>query len=343
MDSRERVIRTLQFNYPDRVPRDLWALPGTYLSRKNELDEIYKLFPIDFTTPVFSYGKGYRSKGIPNIKGNYVDEWGCQWSVLSDGVIGEVKNPPITELEQINKLKPPYEILDNADLSKVNESCSKTDKFVLICTTVRPFERIQFLIGTERLFTELAYGTKEIFTLINIVHEFFLKEIELWCKTDVDGIQFMDDWGSQNNLLIPLNMWREIFKPLYKDYCDIIKKYKKFVFFHSDGNISLIFPDLIELGINAVNSQLFCMDIEELGMKYKEKITFWGEIDRQYILPFGTKEEIKNAVKRIKNALYSEKGGIIAQCEMGIDVPKENIITVFETWEEIDELYNRNR
>jgi len=335
MNSRERVKRTLEFKKVDRVPRDLWSLPGITMFRKNDLDEILKKFPVDFISPNFNYGKAKLAKGTPNIKGTYFDEWGSEWFVAEDGIIGEVKNPRIKDISEINKLKAPYEILENADFSKVNESCANTDKFVLAPTTVRPFERMQFLRGTENLFIDLGYAEKEIYLLRDILHEFFMKEIEMWCKTDVDGICFMDDWGSQKNLLISPEMWRNFFKPLYTDYCKTIHKSGKYVFFHSDGNISSIYPDLIEIGINAINSQLFCMDIEDLGSKYRGKITFWGEIDRQYILPFATVVEVKQAVRRVRQALDNDSGGVIAQCEFGLNVPKENILAVFEEWEKV--------
>jgi hypothetical protein len=64
-------------------------------------------------------------------------------------------------------------------------------------------------------------------------------------------------------------------------------------------------------------------------------ITFWGEIDRQQILPFGTREQVAEAVRRVKEALWTPKGGIIAQCEFGLKDPVENIEAVFETWESI--------
>ena len=208
-----------------------------------------------------------------------------------------------------------------------------TDKFVLTCTEARPFERMQFLRGTENLFMDLAYGDKEVYKLRDMLHEFYVREIEMWLNTGVDGIQFMDDWGSQNALLISPTMWREFFKPLYRDYCDLIHSKGKYVFMHSDGNIESIYPDLIEIGVDALNSQLFCMDIEKLGERYAGKIAFWGEIDRQWVLPFGTPDEVRKAVKRVARALLKDKRtGVIAQCEWGVKDPKENIMAVFEEW-----------
>ena len=104
-----------------------------------------------------------------------------------------------------------------------------------------------------------------------MVHEFNMRNLELLCESDIDGISVSDDWGSQQNLLISPKLWREMFKPLYADYCRVTKAVGKYFFMHSDGNISSIYPDLIEIGVDALNSQLFCMDIEELARLYKGK------------------------------------------------------------------------
>jgi hypothetical protein len=181
---------------------------------------------------------------------------------------------------------------------------------------------------------DLAYGTAEVRKLIEMVHDFYLQDIQSWCKSDVDGIFFMDDWGTMRKLLILPQTWRDLFKPLYKDYCDAIHAAGKFAMFHTDGNIEEIYPDLIEIGIDVINSQLFCMNIEEIAKKYKGKITFWGEMDRQDTLPFGTAEQAKEDVRRVRRALDDGTGGVIAQCEWGKENPEENIHAVFEAWME---------
>ena len=143
-----------------------------------------------------------------------------------------------------------------------------------------------------------------------------MKELEMVTRTDVDGFSFMDDWGTQISLLINPEIWREWFKPMYKDYCDLAHSRGKYVFFHSDGFIEQIYPDLIEIGVDAINSQLFCMDIEKLVDLYGDKICFWGEIDRQYILPFGTTEDVKKAVDRVADAIIrknKKRTGAFAQ------------------------------
>ena len=332
MNSRERVIRTLEFEIPDRAPRDLWALPGIRMFREDELNGMLERFPPDLANPKVRYGRGERERGTLGELGSYVDAWGCVWHVAEPGVVGEVKKPPLADWAALAQFEPPYEILEDADLSQVNRSCAETDRFVLAGTTVRPFERMQFLRGSEALYLDLGYGPAELSTLRDIVHEFSIRELEMWVTTDVDGISFMDDWGTQHHLLISPEQWRSFFKPLYKDYCDLIHSAGKFVFFHSDGHIAAIYPDLIEIGVDAVNSQLFCMDIEVLGRRFKGQITFWGELDRQHILPFGTPEEIRAAVRRVRAALDNGRGGVFAQCEWGNDVSAENVAAVFEAW-----------
>ena len=334
LTSRERVKRALRFQHPDRVPRQLWHLPGVAMFRADELASMLVNYPSDFGAPDAHYGEAQRALGTPSVVGVYVDEWGCPWTVGEPGVVGEVKEPPLGDWAALDRLMPPHEILKNADLSRVNESCAQSELFILAGTTVRPFERMQFLRGTENLFMDLAYGVAEVWRLRDLVHEFFLQEIEMWVETDVDAISFMDDWGSQQSLLISPKMWREIFKPLYADYSRLIHRAGKHVFMHSDGHISAIYPDLIEIGIEAINSQLFCMDFEELGQKYRGQITFWGEIDRQHLLPFGTPDEVKGAVQRVRRVLDDGTGGVIAQCEWGLDTPAENVAAVFDAWME---------
>ena len=336
MTSRERVRRALRFEGPDRVPRCLWKLPGVDRVRRGDLERILSRYPEDIVHPIRPYGRGVLQRGERyRIGETATDEWGCDWQVAEDGVAGEVKEPPIRELRQIRNLEAPYEILEGADRAPIDALCGSSEQFVVAWTTVRPFERMQFLVGTETLLIELAGGSREMNLLQEGVHRFFLAEIDWWCATGVDGIMFMDDWGSQQSLLVSPELWRSRFKPLYREYCERIHAAGKHVFFHSDGNIEQIYGDLIEIGVDAVNSQLFCMDIERLGSRHRGRITFWGEIDRQRILPFGTPEEVRRAVRRVIDALWAPEGGVIAQCELGLKDPVRNIEEVYETWREV--------
>lgn len=331
MTGRERVQAALTFSKPDRPPRDLWALPYVSLFRKAELDAVLEAYPMDIQASQRSPGQADTSLVTAQV-GSYVDEWGSVWYLAEPGVVGEVKGPALADWAALTSFQPPWELIRNRDLAHINRLADESDRFVLSDVTARPFERLQFLRGTQNLFIDIAYGTAEVRTLLEMVHEFYLEDVKGWCQTNVDGIVFMDDWGTSQTLLINPSTWREMFKPLYRDYCDLMHAAGKFAFFHTDGNTSAIYGDLIEVGIDAINSQLFVMDIEALAREYKGKVTFWGEIDRQHALPFGSPGEVREAVLRVRRALDDGRGGVIGQCEWGKDNPRRNVEAVFEAW-----------
>jgi uroporphyrinogen-III decarboxylase len=197
--------------------------------------------------------------------------------------------------------------------------------------TPRPFEQLQFIRGSERLYLDLASPPQNMLKFMQKLHAFYCELVEKWAKTDVDCIGFMDDWGAQNALLINPDLWRELFKPMYRDYIEIAHRHGKKAFMHSDGHILAIIPDLIELGLDAINAQLFCMGVETLA-PYRGKITFWGEIDRQHLLPYGTAKEIEAAVRLVYDTLWDD-GGAIAMCEFGPGAKPENVRKVYESWQ----------
>ena len=337
MTSRERVINVLCHKEIDRFPRHLWALPNVIMFKQDLLNDFNLKFESDIVGMDFSFGKDKYSKGTPCLIGNYTDEFGCVWNVGQNGIIGEVKNPMFKDWAELDNYHMPWELINDMNLSNANESCKKSDKFVLVGTHIRPFERMQFMRGTEDLLMDIASGEPQVEKLGKMLHEFNMIELEKLVNTDLDGISFMDDWGSQLSLLINPVTWRAIFKPMYKDYCDLAHSKEKYIFFHSDGNIESIYPDLIDIGIDAVNSQLFCMNIERLVNNYGDKIAFWGEVDRQIILPFGTTDDVRMAVDKVANAVITKNGkrtGAIAQCEWNAYNPYENVLAVFDRWNE---------
>jgi uroporphyrinogen decarboxylase len=334
MTGRERVKAALAHSRPDRIPRDLWALPYIALFRQSELERVLKAYPSDIGRPELSPGANDLELQRLAKPGAYTDEWGSVWNIAEAGIVGEVKQPALSDWSRLPGFRPPWDLVRKRDMAAVNRACEKSDNYIISSVCARPFERLQFVRGTEALFLDLAYDTPEIRKLIAIIHEFYLADVTSWAKTAVDGVFLMDDWGTNLALLIDPAMWRSIFKPMYKDYCDVIHAAGKDVFFHSDGHIEAIFGDLIEVGMDAINSQLFCMNIEELGRKYKGRVTFWGEIDRQHVLPFGKPEDVRQAVQRVRRALDDGQGGLIAQCEWGKDNSRTNVEAVFAAWNE---------
>lgn len=335
--SRELVYKTLAFeNIGGRVPRQMWLLPWATKRYREVIDAIHRDYPDDIVevpAEFKQYARPLKTQGDWFSVGEYTDEWGCRFTNIHDGIVGEVKRPIVPAEDEhwddVSRIHIPEELL-TLDKQKVNEFCASTDQFVLQSDLARPFERMQLIRGTENLFVDLALMPPKMFSFMERMHDFYCRLLTVWAQTDVDGLYFMDDWGTQKSLLINPKLWVELFKPMYRDYSDIAKKYGKKIFFHSDGFTLDIIPHLIDIGIDAVNLQIFCIGLDKLR-QFKGKITFWGEIDRQGILPNGTKQEVQEAVRRVKETLW-DNGGVIAQCEFGPGANPENVYTVFETW-----------
>ncbi len=335
MDSRRLMLDTLEMANHNRAPRELWLLPWASRRYPGELDEIKRTFPTDMIgVPGYLREKPV-GRGDAYSPGIHIDDWGCEFVNIQEGVIGEVKNPQIKaeDWSDAELVHVPRELL-SVDIERANDYArAHADKFRCGGCCPRPFEQLQFLRGTANLYMDLMDPPPQMLKFIEKMHAFYCELLEVWAKTDVDALNMMDDWGSQTGLLIPPRVWRAIFKPMYKDYIDIAHRAGKKMFMHSDGHTLAIYPDLIELGLDAFNSQIFCIGVEKLA-PFRGKITFWGEVDRQHLLSRGTAEEIEAAVTLVKETLW-ENGGCVAQCEFGPGGKPENVRKVFETWDRL--------
>lgn len=372
MTGRERVHRTLAFQAVDRVPRDLWVTPMAQRRRRADVEHILQRFPLDVARAPLTWGASRRAQilslqnemaDIENdaslgvgvgaeefrsafaaqcLVGTFRDEWGSEWRSLEAGVIGEVARPAIEDWSQMASFAPPYELLEGLDISPSHAFYATCDGFVLAHSAVQPFQRLMFVRGLQQLLIDIGSEAPELEDLLRLIHQYNVRELKLLVAASADGITFKDDWGTQTSLLISPRSWRRLFKPLYAEYCDIIHAAGKRAFFHSDGCISAIYPDLIEAGVDAINSQLFCMDIEALAAVAKGQITLWGEIDRQNILARGTPTDVRCAVARVWRA-FGSSGGLFAQCVWGADTPTANVEAVFQTWLELPGSPGRRR
>lgn len=336
MTSKEMVLQTIEFRNKDqRVPRDLWMLPWTADHFPEQIKKLRQDFTWDISSPTAICTPSPLVKGDPYQVGEYVDDWGCMFTNIHKGVIGEVKRPLVAddEWKDAGNIHIPEEWL-SFDIGQVNAECEKKqDLFLTSGHWPRPFEQMQFIRGTVNLYMDLMDPSDGMIEFMKQMHDFYCRLLEKWAKTDVDALNIMDDWGSQNDLLIHPDLWDEFFKPMYRDYIQIAHSHGKKMFMHSDGHILRIIPKLIDLGLDVLNSQIFCMGIENLE-QFAGKITFWGEIDRQHLLCTGTLEEIDNAVEKVYKTLWKD-GGCIAQCEFGPGGKPDNVYRLYEKWTQV--------
>ena len=332
MTPRELMKATLNFeNKTGRVPRDLWTVPWANEHEGEMLRKVQEDFPVDIVTAPGRLSIPTISKGDPHVIGTHIDPWGCKFTNIQSGVIGEVKDALVQDedWDDWENVHIPTELL-SFNIDDVNAYCRNTDKYVKGSCCPRPFEQLQFIRTTEDLLADLVDPPKNMLLFMDKMFAFYCELMEKWAKTEVDALMFMDDWGSQNSLLINPVAWDKYFRPFYQEFIDIAHRNGKDIFMHSDGNTLLIYPKLIEMGLDAFNSQIFCMGLDNLE-QYKGKITFWGEIDRQHMLPNGSVRDIENAVKEVYDRLW-DNGGCIAQCEFGPGAKGENVYAVYNTW-----------
>ncbi|MHB1347543.1 MAG: uroporphyrinogen decarboxylase family protein, partial [Candidatus Humimicrobiaceae bacterium] len=129
----------------------------------------------------------------------------------------------------------------------------------------------------------------------------------------VDVLYIGDDVGMQTAMLISPKLWRKFLKPRYSQLFSDWKKINKNIIFalHTDGYVEPIIPDLIEIGLDVLNPvQPGTMNDIELKNKYGKNLTFWGGINVQKTIPFGTAEDV---IKEVKNRIevFGKDGGFI--------------------------------
>lgn len=141
--------------------------------------------------------------------------------------------------------------------------------------------------------------------------------------------------GAQESMIISPRMWRKFFKPRMANFIAEIKAINPQlkVAYHSDGNIYPIIPDLIEIGLDVLNPvQPASMDPEKLKEDFGDRLCFWGSIDEQHTLPFGSPADVEKEVKD-RIAVLGKNGGLILgpTHHVQLDTPLENFWAMVNT------------
>jgi len=327
--SKQVIIDTVTFQKPARLARDLWVLPGAGKKFASTLRRLQEQFPSDFAGDGFQDLMG----GLRLFEaGSFTDPWGCGWENQTPGILGQVRHFPLNDWDNLKNYKAPLHLI-GAGFERVRQTLAATrDKFHLgIIPSL--FHRMCWLRDPSLIFTDFYTNPVELMALRDIVHDFNMRHLKELLKYDHECVFIGDDWGTQTQLFIRPEMWREFFKPCYAEYFRLGREAGKLVFFHSDGNIIEIIEDLIEIGVHALNCQVACMGVEELGRRFAGRLCFWGELDRQHLLPMGTPEEILAAARKNLAHLSTPDGGYIMQAEINADVPPENLEAVFRAYQ----------
>jgi hypothetical protein len=239
---------------------------------------------------------------------------------------------PLADPSGLAIYEAPEELLEPARFSKTMRGCENTTRFVLAWSDIRPLDRLLALRGTEAGIADMAAGSKELRGLLGKIHDFYRREIEVWATTSVDGVVLGDLLGAAAGLRIPFRVFRQWIRPLYREYCEILRQNDKFAFFCSEGPLPEVFGELIEAGVDAIHAPLALDGLEKMADKYRNRITFWGGIDQKHVEPPCALQDIRDAVLKVRRALDYGTGGVIAQCQWGQTTPIRNIAAFFEEW-----------
>lgn len=324
MTSRERVKAAIEFTGPDRLPHRHSFVPAVFETYP-KLEELYKQYPSDFAGE-----NGCNYESVYYKKGQFTDEWGCVWTAVRDGYLGQVTEHPLMDLSSLKDYTwPKADLIDISgyvDLAK-----NRGDRYLRL-GWLTLYERMIDLRGFENLMVDIVSGEKEFFEIRDNVLKFNLDMIDRLLEFDPDGIMLADDWGSQISLMISPTAWRELYLPVYKKMFERIREAGKHVFFHTDGYTIDILPDLVDAGVNVFWVDLTVNGIDALRERLGGKVCFQGLTDIQFTLVNGTTTEVEKHGKDLIKAFGTFNGGFIACSELEPDQPWENIKTILETF-----------
>ena len=160
--------------------------------------------------------------------------------------------------------------------------------------------------------------------------------VEYTADLPVDAIMFGDDWGDQRGVILGPERWREFIKPRWARIYQAVHECGKLTISHCCGSVEAIMPDIIEIGLDVLESvqpEATDMDPYELKKKWGDKITFWGCLGTQSTTHFGTPEEIRAEVGRLCREMGAGGGYILSPAKpLQPGTPVENAAAALDAF-----------
>lgn len=285
--SREAVAKTIRFESPQRLAYD---------------------FPEPFGSDFVWAGMSPSTDERPR---SGIDEWGAVWQNIGASILGEVKEYPLKDWRDFDRLHIPN-IHDPKRWENVKTARARAGDKFLLGHGVSIYERLHFIRGLENTWIDLFESCDELCGLIDILVEHNLVAIRHYAEAGFDGIITGDDWGLQNRLMIAPDHWRAIWKPRYARIYEAAHDAGLFTFLHSCGYIVDILDDLIEIGLDVVHmDQQENMGLDVLGGRFGGRITFFAPVDIQKTMIYGSLDDIRAYCRLMVAQLGRREGGFI--------------------------------
>lgn len=329
MTPRERILQSVQFQDTDIVPYHITFTGDAHAKMVQYYGDEHFEGKIGNHMAILSHRKAFPWKQLS--PGHLEDEWGVHWNRTVDKDIGVIENQILPE-RNLNGWEPPHP--ENPMLLERYPAfiSDNQDKFRVASLGFSLFERSWSLRGMENMLMDMIEAPEFVHELLGRITEYNLAQIDFTVKKDVDCIMLGDDWGSQSGLIMGPGPWREFIKPCLAKMYGRIRDAGKYVMIHSCGDVKSLFPELVECGLNIFNPfQPETMDPYETKSEFQGRLSFYGGISVQRLLPFGTPDEVRAETLKLARTL-GKGGGYIASPSHAIpaDVPAENIAAMIE-------------
>ena len=193
------------------------------------------------------------------------------------------------------------------------------------------YHDLAFLFGMEDYFVKMYTHPDVVHAVTDRVCQFYYQANELFFAQAgdlIDGYFFGNDFGTQRDLMISPEKFDEFVMPWFRQFTEQGHRHGHQVILHSCGSVYRVIERLIEAGIDCLHplqARANNMDTQTLAREFKGRIAFLGGIDAQDIMPYGTPDEVRAEVHRVRDLL--EPSLIVSPSHEAIlpDVPPENV------------------
>ena len=329
MTNRERVLVSLQHRQPDKTPFQISFTQKAHARMVEYTGDPDFARGIDNCLLWMSTADpaGWREVA-PDI---WEDEFGVQWNRGIDKDIGNVCNCRVTP-ETLDDYTFPDPRLPRRYEKYTESIAAHPGQFAIADLGFSLFERAWTLCGFENLLMAMVEEPAFAHGLLDRILEHNLARIDEACRHPIDGMIFGDDWGQQRGLIMGPELWREFIKPRVKAMYGRVKSHGKYVVIHSCGKVDEVFPDLIACGLDVFNPfQPEVIDVFAAKAQFGDRLSFFGGISTQRLLPYGTPQQVRTEVRILLKEIGRD-GGYIAAPAHSIpgDAKPENILAMLE-------------
>ena len=346
MNHRERVMAAMRHEEPDRVPLFYRDIPEVDERLQKDLglssrEDLFQYFDIDFRWVEPKYvGPSLKNDEIGTVR----DIWGVDFKYVpaSYGGYWEPATSPLAGVTDPAVLDDyPWPQLEWFDFSVLDAQLEAYEDYATMTgpgpASPGALATIQWLLGMEGALSEMLLHPEFYQALIDKIMEFNLAFVERLFDVvggRLDFFRIGDDFGTQQSLLISPRQFEKFFQPTMIAMGEVARRHGAYLYHHTCGAIRKLIPLLIETGVDVVDPlQVGAAGMvpAELKAEFGDQICFSGGVDEQDLLPNGTPEEVKEAVKDLLNVMAPGGGFFIGPTHnLQADIPTENIVAMYE-------------